>query len=331
MNIGVVMPCGAGRDHNVQASLQALANLDTKPSCVVLVLDGPDALLAPDGNQPQITGLPFPHALHRIHEKHEPGMEQPRNIGVRVLRQHYPDVTHAWFVDSDIIVEPDCLDEIESAYEAIPELPSRIMVCPYDWMTGNVRPENTPNFFDVAAGVRNDPRWPSFEQYIPSDVLEGDLAAGLACFSGNLVWPISEFTRVGGFWSEINHGRCEDGELGLRAVAMDVGISFASLARGYHLEHPVNMQLAMERNARDVPMLNNRHPWVEQGGVFMVDRDGKAFDVTCFTCGETVPTIKWWEHADECNDDVALPVAHPCAVCGSERACGEPPGEDCHS
>jgi len=24
-------------------------------------------------------------------------------------------------------------------------------------------------------------------------------------------------------------------------------------------------------------------------------------------------------------------VGHPCAVCGYDNACGEPPGEDCHS
>lgn len=31
------------------------------------------------------------------------------------------------------------------------------------------------------------------------------------------------------------------------------------------------------------------------------------------------------------GDDGALTRGYPCSVCGWENACGEPPGEDCHS
>lgn len=142
-------------------------------------------------------------------------------------------------------------------------------------------------------------------------VWENDISAGLSCFSGNLVWPVDEFIRVGGFWSEIHHGRCEDGELGLRAVSMGVPISFAPRARGWHLWHRINTSLAKARNKRDVPMLNERHPWVEGAQVFLVDRDGAAFDVLCPGCSNMIPTIGWWRHSEECGVSSALPTEVP--------------------
>lgn len=299
IKVGVVIPVGPGRLENVTAVMGCLAEQKVKPAACVLVYDGPQ--------QRGLFGGPMP-TVHLETPKHEPGMEQPRNIGVRRLRRAFPEITHAWFLDSDVIVEPDCLKQIIAANNAITddtcnglgaEVKDRILVAPYDWLPDGVR--------HPAHELRNDPRWPSFDRYGPDDVLRGDLAAGLACFSGNLVWPIDEFERVGGFWPQIHHGRCEDGELGLRAVAMDVPISFVPEARGWHLCHPVNHDLALARNSRDVPMLNARHPWVEGSGVFMVDRDGKAFDVMC-PCGAQVPTIGWWAHAERCGVPMSIPA-----------------------
>lgn len=271
--------------------MRHLAEQATPVAEVVLVLDGHRELA--------LEALEQPGSICRYFAlpKHEPGMEQPRNVGVRKLGE---GVTHVAFLDSDILVGPDWHDEILAAYAAGSE--DRIMVCPYDWLPDGFR--------QIIGDHRNDPRWEMFNQSGPERVYENDLSAGLACFSGNLVWPISEFTRVGGFWSEIHHGRCEDGELGLRAVAMGVGISFAAKARGWHLAHPVNMELALERNARDVPMLNARHPWVQGSEVFVVNRDGKAFDATCPNCHLLIPTIGWWDHAARCGGDLAIPVVN---------------------
>lgn len=288
--IGVVIPVGPGRQENLRTVLGCLAHQTVKPTGVVIVQDGFDEV----DDWPEVMTLACP--------KHEPGREQPRNVGVRALRACWPDTTHVWFVDSDIHVGPRCLEELRLALAA--GEPDRIILGPYDWLAPGERP--TPGYEYM--GARNDPRWPHFERYGPGVALTSDLSAGLACFSGNLLWPIDEFMRVGGFWSEIHHGRCEDGELGLRAVAMGVPISFASRARGAHLWHPVNMALALERNARDVPMLNARHPWLQGADVFMVDRDGKAFDVRCAECQQQIPTIGWWAHAQACGASPALPV-----------------------
>lgn len=286
MKIGVVIPVGPGRAENLTLVLGCLRDQMRWPDAIVVVEDGPALEGVITGiNQDEI---PF---LQIKAPKHEPGMEQPRNIGVRMMRERWPDIEYVWFLDSDVIVMDHCLVELEEAILDGDE--PRIVVAPYDWLPAGVR--------EPMLQLHNDPRMPSFDQYGSQDTLRNDLAAGLACFSGNLAWPLSEFVRVGGFWSEIHHGRCEDGELGLRAVAMGVPITFAPAARGWHLDHERNTSLAMEWNARDVPMLNERHPWVERGAVFMVDRDGKAFDVRC-KCGAVVPTIGWWQHASTCLD-----------------------------
>jgi hypothetical protein len=300
MRLGMVVPVGLGREQNLRALLEAVAWFAADLTAIVLIEDG--YYTVPTGNFPSLPNL------HHVPTggKHEPGMEQPRNVGVRILQEVAPETTHVWFLDSDLVLMPDSLQILEEAYAIGPQ--DRTLVAPYDWLPEGLRPEQE-GFWDAAGAVRNDPRWAMFFANAPDRVFRDDLSAGLACFSGNLVWNIDEFKRVGGFWAEIHHGRCEDGELGLRAVAMGVGISVCAEPRGWHLWHPVNTALAIERNTRDVPMLNARHPWVEGADVFMVDRDGRAFDVRCSQCGEVVPTIGWWEHAAGHGRELAIHVS----------------------
>lgn len=297
MKTAVVIPTGVGRMDNLVQTLACLDRQTVQPDVVVVVQDGHEEPVPPV----------YPGLIVSRLGKHKPGMPQPRNVGVGIARQHVRDLTHVAFLDSDVVVHNDWLETIMDAYGSDPD---RIMVCPYEWLPDGVRPGRTPNFWTAVQSVYTDQRWAMFNASPREKVYYADLSAGLACWSGNLVWPIEEFRRVGGFWHEIHHGRCEDGELGLRAVAMGVGISFCAQARGYHLDHSVNTAWKLEANARDVPMLNKRHPWVQQGGVFLVDRDGKAFDATCPSCGAVVSTGEWWDHAEACpGGNMSLPVA----------------------
>lgn len=286
-----MMPVGPGRRENAIAVLNCLAEQTVKPAAIVVVHDGRTEL-EPLWYGP-VGGAPL---LERWYPKHEPGQTQPRNIGVRLLRELVSECDHVWFIDSDVLVGPDCLSQFEAAWRSADPA---ILVGPYDWMPAGQR-EPMPE-------LRNDPRWPSFDAW-DGKPRRGDLSAGLGCFSGNLVWPIDEFERVGGFWNELHHGRCEDGELGLRAVAMDVPIVLVPQARGWHMHHDVNTNLVFERNARDVPMLNARHPWVQGSGIFVADREGKRFEVTCPGCGANMSTAEWWAHAAACGEPMARPV-----------------------
>jgi GT2 family glycosyltransferase len=296
MKTAVVIPTGVGRMDNLVQVLSCLARQTVQPALVVVVQDGHEEPVPPVYEGLIVMRLP----------KHQPGMAQPRNLGVRLARQYIRDLTHVAFLDSDVVVHDDWLETIQDAYA---DDPDRVMVCPYEWLPDGIRPGRTPNFWQEVQKIYTDQRWAMFNGSPRDKVYHSDLSAGLACWSGNLVWPIAEFLRVGGFWQEIHHGRCEDGELGLRAVAMGVGISFCAQARGYHLDHPTNMAWKLAANERDVPMLNARHPWVQQGGVFMVDRDGKAFDALCPGCGAVVSTGLWWDHAETCpSGNMGLPV-----------------------
>lgn len=276
---GVVIPVGQGRRENVEECLEWLFGMTTVPETVILVLDGHDEL---PGEPPGPVGV----QAVRI-PKHEPGMEQPRNVGVRMLKEH-SDCTHAWFLDSDIIVDPDALLSYEQTVDVYGG--GNVMIGPYEWLAPGQRaplPE-----------LRNDPRWAMFDERLHEGPVVAHLGVALGCFGGNLVWPIDEFIRVGGFHPQLHHGRCEDGELGLRAASLRVPMKLVPQARGWHLYHDVNMQLAQERNARDVPLLNSWHPWVEQQGLIVTDQDGARFDYVC-ACGEQVNTLEMWAHLGE--------------------------------
>lgn len=296
MKVGVVIPVGPGRRENLEQCMRSLVQGTVKPAIIVLVCDGPEAHIDIDP-----TTVPVPVAILDT-PKHQPGMPQPRNVGVQSLlkvqadeRSGIPEITHVWFLDTDIIVAEDALEHYYKAMAANDE--PRILVGPYDWLHPG---ERTP-----LPDLKNDPRWVSFNDAQPWDVERENLAAGLACFSGNLVWPLDLFKKVGGFWDEMYHGRCEDGELGLRAVSMGIGVSFVSKARGWHLHHDFDPTVVSARNARDVPMINARHPWKElgEGGdeLFVVDEDGKRFNVRCGHCKQEFNSALIWAHREECG------------------------------
>ena len=180
--------------------------------------------------------------------KHEPGMEQPRNAGVRSLYFEDRECTHVLFADSDIVLDSNALSAYADAIEGVSS--SSVMLGPYEWLDGltGVHPE-----------VFNDPRWPAFREH-DGEVLYGDLGSAVGSFSGNIVWPVGRFVALGGFRSELFHGRCEDGELGMRAVENGVGVMYVAGARGYHQAHPVDLPMILERNRRDVPLLAEWHP-----------------------------------------------------------------------
>jgi GT2 family glycosyltransferase len=299
MKAGVVIPVGPNRHDNVQRALEHLSIQTVAPEIVVLVCDGPESHIDPES----LKNFPMRMAVLDT-EKHEPGLPQPRNVGADLLMkingggneqfESVEEITHVWFLDSDIIMGPDCLEHYHKAMESNGE--PRVLVGPYDWMP--------PGQVEPMPELHNDPRWVSFKDAYPWDVERENLSAGLACFSGNLVWPLDLFRKVGGFWDEMHHARCEDGELGLRAVAMGIGVSFVSEARGWHIHHDFDVDVVTRKNARDVPMINARHPWKElgEGGeeLFVVDEDGKRFNVRC-VCGEEFNSALIWEHREHCT------------------------------
>lgn len=293
MRIGCVITAAPGREENLTRTLAHVLACAPGPLHTVVILDGVSS--ARRWTEGIIT--------YQEAAKHQPGMEQPRNVGVRVLREVCPDATHVWFLDSDLIFKPDILQAYHDAYAADPVREiiaperhersspgpmSRIMIGPYDWLPhGSV---------EMPTNLRQDIRWASFDEHGPETVLVNDLGTALGNFGGNLLWPIDKFEWVGGFWNELHHGRCEDGELGLRAAAAGVPMSLVRGARAWHVSHAVNMEWCMHANARDVPMLDARHPWVQGQGIIVTESDGARFDFNCPDCDLIMNSHDSWGH-----------------------------------
>ena len=275
-NCGCVITAGAGRLDNLRRTL-ALAD-KTSASEIVVVLDGKDAW--PFANE-----LSWSRAMFVFSEKHRPGMEQPRNLGARALPR---ETAQVWFLDSDLVFDTGIVDLYAIAYSYAEP---RVLIGPYDWMAqGETELDGRLEM--------PDPRWPSFRQHEPEEVVRDDLSAGLACFGGNLVWPRDQFERIGGFHPRLSHGRVEDGELGLRAVAHGVPMSFVSACRAAHVWHPRDMQWILGTNTREVPIVNELHPWLAGRGIYPVEKDGVRFDFECPECHESVNTGEYWLHME---------------------------------
>lgn len=267
IEFAVVIPTTHGREENLTAVLRSLNEQTKKPKVVVLVFDGgtQEEAVAVARSLDSWFNLP---TIVIAAPKHQPGDMQPRNRGARAVEalrlgelprapeiEGADEITHVAFLDSDIIFSETLLECYERAIEQGGA--DGVWYGPYEWLPPGKR-EIDHEFF-------NDPRWEMFRSdgSNPTRRFVNDLSKGLGCFSGNLVWNLSDFAHVGGFWDEIHHGRCEDGELGARAVAMGVPIGLVPEARGWHLDHPRNYNWIEQANARDVPMLNERHPWLE--------------------------------------------------------------------
>lgn len=284
-SVACVITAGADRVDNLKRTL-ALAE-QTAAQEVVVVLDGPEAW-------PIAEELHWSSATIVFNQKHEPGKEQPRNIGARNIDS---DADLIWFLDSDLVFEPQIVDVFLHAYS---QGPPRILIGPYDW--------GSPGHTELGGTLEMaDPRNAAFELYDEWDVIsEGSgssrgeiLGTGLACFGGNLVWPKRLFEEIGGFHPDLHHGRCEDGELGLRAVEHGIPMSYVKAARAYHVWHPRNEQWICKANEIDVPKLNRLHPWVQNDGLRVVPEDGLRFNFICPVCEESVNTGLYWSHYEQ--------------------------------
>lgn len=283
-NYGVVIPCAESRIENVKMCINNIFDLDLKPKAIVVVCDGFD----PKNVKEEFIENDILHFVYN--EKHIPSTttEQPKNRGVRfidsILNQELKDkINYIWFLDSDIIVDKNCLSEYDKAlkYEE-----NRILIGPYEWLPYGVR--------QIEHNLMNDPRWPMFQKYDYTYTADSEIEFALANFGGNIIYPLEEFKRVGGFWNELSAGRVEDGEMGLRCASMGVPMTVVPKARGWHLDHPVNMQWKLETNAKEVPKINERHHWVEEKGIIMVEKDGKRFDWVDPKTGNQVNTLEIW-------------------------------------
>jgi hypothetical protein len=286
LKLGVVIPCSEDRVENLNQVLKCIAHEDLINE-IVSVCDG--------WFNPDVIEIEIPKTTIIGIEKHHPGKEQPRNVGVRWLSNS----NHVWFLDSDVIVERESIEAYHEAYNHSPAV-DRIMIGPYEWMHEG---EREPNH-----DLHNDPRWEMFNEYDYKTTFVGNIGAALGNFSGNLVWPVKEFKKAGGFWHELSAGRVEDGELGIRAASLSIPMCVVPKARGWHMYHggmpnPTLewIDYATKINEREVPKIHERHGQIEKEGLRLTHFDGARFDFECPGCDQLINTGLYWEHAGECE------------------------------
>ena len=291
-NVGVVIPCGENRIENVVECVKHLKKQTIKPYVVAIVCDGFDgdtvikALTSKNlwnNNNFAIASLSAP--------KHVAGSGtlQPKNYGAAWIDRRFGgEVNNLWFLDSDIIVEKFALEAYKKAYSINQ---NRILIGPYEWLPSGIR--------KIKPELHNDPRTQMFQDYDTNYTSVGEIHFALANFGGNIIYPLKDFKAVGGFWDDLSAGRVEDGEMGLRCASMGIPMAVVPNARGYHLDHPVNHQWKLDTNEKEVPMINKRHPWIQNEGIIMVEKDGKRFDWINSKTGESINTNEIWNYKKE--------------------------------
>lgn len=238
--VAAVVPVADNRIINIKRTLRLLRKTDVEQ--IVLVLDGWEstAVELMDGEtDDRVRCLSIPKFG---------GGGYPRNVGVDHLD---PGTTHVWFVDSDAIWDPtaDPVTAFRDAYQGC----DRIMVGQCLW--------GAPGEDQFWGRCERDEFRMQFDHYTSQDVFFYDAGAALACITVNLVWPVHMFNKVGGFRTDLI--RTEDGELGLRAAEHGIGVSFVKDSQVFHVWHERNLPFILERNAIEVPLLDEMHPWVK--------------------------------------------------------------------
>ena len=84
-------------------------------------------------------------------------------------------------------------------------------------------------------------------------------------------------------------------------------------ARAWHVAHQIGAG-ALEKNARDVPLLNSWHPWVQEQGLLLTEADGARFDFACPDCNLVMNSADYWNHVESHRIGVAAEYADPASV-----------------
>lgn len=293
----VIIPTMESRLENLVETIKYLSKQTKEIEVVTIVCDGfnsglvINALIDSDNHNPAtMNGIKKIKVLEAPKHVAGSGTLQPKNYGAAWVDRAMPEVTHYWFLDSDVITTPTTNAAYANA-AALDEDEPRILIGRYEWLPAGKR--------EIVHELSNDPRNAMFRDYGPEYTSVGEINFALANFGGNIVYPAEAFRRVGGFWDDLSAGRVEDGEMGLRCASMGIPMTVVPQARGFHLDHPVNHQHKLEVNKKEVPMINARHPWVEDEGLIVVEEDGKRFDWINPDTGEQVNTLEIWNHKRE--------------------------------
>ena len=243
MKIAFVIPT-YNRARNLDLVLHALT-LQTDPFFSVVVSD--------DGSDDNTRGVVASYieklAIFYTTQEHKGyRVSRVRNNGVKAARLA---VTHYWFIDSDVVLNPHAVENIRPVLEAHPD----VVVCGrYDWMPPmHITKEDLEERWNLFVRADLPPLPAQDDQYTGGREIVGhkrhfdvrqhanwsNSTPGLctgATLSGNLLVPKDAFVKVGGFDEKIE-GQGQDCDFGKMLGREGVQMLFSDLVIGYHLYH----------------------------------------------------------------------------------------------
>jgi len=150
-----------------------------------------------------------------------------RNQGVRLARR---GTTHIWFLDSDVVLNPQA---VENAFRLLASRPETVITGKYNWLRNR---ETTPAlvmdweaFKDVGTIADQRKGWDNDGKEVP--------CSG-AALSGNLIIPMQAFHATGGFDEDMGGVGGEDCEFGYALNFRNFMMLLSEGIGGLHISHP---------------------------------------------------------------------------------------------
>lgn len=244
MRFGFVIPT-YNRADNLMLCLTGLANQSCQDFDVVVWDDGSE-----DGGATRMVvgemSRRLPNLVYGWHPHGGYRVSLARNKGARL---HRPEVTHYWFVDSDVVLTPGAVDH---AYVLCQKKPTVVVCGKYDWLPPmEITPEDIVQRFGQFAAGKLTAKQTNYQP----DILGADprfrtnpelwdcerevTVIGGSTLSGNLIVPYGWWGKTGGFDEKIE-GQGQDSEFGHHLQAVHASVVFCPHVIGYHVSHPID-------------------------------------------------------------------------------------------
>lgn len=202
----------------------------------------------------------------------------PRNLGVKMSSGDL-----LWFLDSDVVLPTNAIEETVSAF--LKGNRARVLIGSYHWLPAQlVTPDDVKNKWgDLIDGKlpflqidkkgmlgMKDIRQISFDKAGDSQQEFYSFTDGLACFGGYLLMTKQTFWAAGGYDESMLAG-VEDGDFGITLFEMGAKYSYLKEVCGYHIAHEQPTGRDQTVIAAQVLRLNQKHH------VDMIHESGKAY------------------------------------------------------
>lgn len=271
--ISIIIPT-RNRANNLSCVLASLENQKTKYEFEVIVVDDRST----DNTKEVCDSYPFAK-YYRVDDKHNSwNASIPRNLGAKMASGEL-----LWFLDSDVVVPSNAVEETIKAFKK--GSVARVLIGSYHWLPAQVvTPKDVKERWDDLIEGRlpyleiekkgmlgmTDIRKVSFDKASNSQAEFYSFTDSLACFGGYLIMTKQTFWAAGGYDESMLAG-VEDGDFGVTLFEMGAKFSYLKEVCGYHIAHEQPPGRDQNIIAQQVQRLNKKHH------VDMIHESGKAY------------------------------------------------------